>query len=95
LECKRVTFSRHAVERMFERSLSPGDVRTVLEHGEVIAEFPDDTPFPSRLMLGSVGGGPLHVLVAFDRADGACIIVTTYRPDSALWEPDFKTRRSR
>lgn len=95
MECSEVIFSRHAVERMFERGLSPRDVRTVLEHGEVIAEIPDDKPLPSRLLLGSVGGGPLHVLMAFDPSDGRCIVVTTYRPDPTLWEPDFKARRSR
>jgi len=95
LECREVIFSRHAVERMFERGLSPRDVRTVLEHGEVIEEIPDDKPLPSRLLLGFVEGGPLHVLAAFDRSDGTCIVVTTYRPDPSLWGPDFKTRRSR
>lgn len=95
MECTRVFFSRHAVERMFERSLSPGDVRTVLQHGEVIASFPDDKPFPSSLVLGLVAGQPLHVLVAFNASEGTCMVVTTYRPDPDLWESDFRSRRSR
>ena len=40
------------------------DVRHVLQTGEVIEEYPDDTPFPSYLILGFVGDRPFHVVVA-------------------------------
>jgi hypothetical protein len=36
----------------------------------------------------------LHLVVAQDRESGDCYLVTVYPPDPALWEPDFRTRRS-
>jgi hypothetical protein len=49
---------------MFERGISTDDVRQVTELGEVIREYADDTPYPSRLILGWIGGCPLHVVAA-------------------------------
>jgi len=40
---------------MFERGISETDVNRVLVDGEVIQTYPDDTPYPSRLMLGWLG----------------------------------------
>ena len=37
---------------MFERSINRDDVRHVIDNGEVIREYLDDKPFPSRLILG-------------------------------------------
>jgi hypothetical protein len=44
MECKEVVFSSHAVKRMFERGINPTDVRAIINSGEVIAEYPDETP---------------------------------------------------
>ena len=49
---------------MFERGVTVGDIRAVLTTGETIEEYPKDTPYPSRLVLGWVGGRPLHVVAA-------------------------------
>ena len=48
----KITFRAHAVRRMFERVVSTDEVRAVLATGETIADYPDDTPYPSRLVLG-------------------------------------------
>lgn len=45
-------FRRHAVERMAERNITRADVELVVKTGEIIREYSDDTPYPSRLMLG-------------------------------------------
>ncbi len=52
---QKLVFRVHAIQRMFERSIQDEDVRTVLRQGEVIEAYPDDTPYPSYLMLGWVG----------------------------------------
>jgi hypothetical protein len=70
-------------------------VTDVLTQGEIIADYPDDQPYPSRLLLGFTGGKPLHVVVAFDRNSGLCIVVTTYVPLPSQWERDFRTRKTR
>ncbi|MFQ5954886.1 MAG: DUF4258 domain-containing protein [Kiloniellales bacterium] len=66
MDCDRILFSGHAIRRMFERGLRVSDVAAVLRHGEVIDVYPEDTPFPSRLMLGFVGSRAIHVVVAAD-----------------------------
>lgn len=68
-------------------------IAAVLRVGEVIADYPEDAPFPSRLLLGFALGQPVHVVVARDPESGACFVVTVYRPDPQLWEQDHKTRR--
>lgn len=78
---------------MFERKISEEDVLKLLKWGETIAEYPDDKPYPSRLLLGWVGERPLHVLVAENKDQAEMIVVTVYEPDLKTWEPDFKKRR--
>jgi len=52
MNCERIVFSGHAIQRMFERRLSGSDVRSVLRDGEEIASYPDDAPYSSCIMLG-------------------------------------------
>lgn len=56
---------------------------------------PDDTPFPSRLVLGWRGSKPLQVVVADDAAMNETIVIAVYEPDSDQWEPGFRRRRQR
>lgn len=89
-----VVFSGHAVRRMFERSVDADSVRHVLRSGEVIAEYPDDRPFPTLLLLAFVGRRPLHVVAALDADARACYVVSVYEPDPGLWDEGFRRRRS-
>jgi hypothetical protein len=93
LECGRVVFSGHAIRRMFQRGVGRDAVNAVISDGETIAEYPDDSPYPSRLLLGLVEGRPLHVVVAWDAGTDRCIIVTVYEPRHEQWEPGFRKRR--
>jgi hypothetical protein len=70
MDCKRVLFSGHPIQRMFERGIGREDVLAVITDGERISEYPDDKPFPSRLLLGTANSEPLHVVVAFDLSKG-------------------------
>jgi hypothetical protein len=69
------------------------DIRRVLETGEVIEEYPDDTPYPSRLILGWNGTKPLHVVIADNNEDKETIIITAYEPNQNEWEHGFKRRK--
>ena len=89
----RIIFRVHAVERMFKRQVSADDVRHVLATGEVIGDYPDDTPYPSRLLLGWTGERPLHVVAAYNRTDMETIVITVYEPDPNLWEQDLRRRK--
>jgi len=44
MDCDAISFSRHAIERMFDRAISPEEVRMALVTGEVIADYPEDAP---------------------------------------------------
>jgi len=91
----RLIFRYHAVQRMVQRGISLRDVRAALETGETIETYSDDAPYPSRLVLGWVGGTrALHVVVADDVAANEVIIVTVYEPDLVTWQPGFRRRRS-
>jgi hypothetical protein len=94
MNCKGLHFSRHAFERMFQRGISPDAVGQVVVSGEVIADYPDDQPFPSSLLLGFHGDKPVHAVVALDSENGDCHLVTIYWPNPAIWDETFKKRRS-
>jgi hypothetical protein len=89
----KVVFRVHAIERMFERDISEADVRDVLGNGEVIQTYPDDLPFPSRLMLGYCGGRPLHVVAGDDPEETATVVITVYQPDPGRWDATFRRRK--
>jgi hypothetical protein len=89
----RISYRVHALQRMFQRDISNDDVRYVIENGRIIEDYPDDTPYPSRLLLGMVGARPLHVVVAVNAEADETIVITAYEPDSDLWQEDFTERR--
>lgn len=93
--CSEYSFSRHAVEKMFNRGISTDEVKQIAQDGDLIREYPEDQPYPSYLLLGYVNGRPLHVLVAQETEGGPCVVVTAYVPDNTYWLDDYRTRRNR
>jgi len=83
------------MRRMVERGISRAGVIAVLSHGDTVEWYPDDDPYPSRLLTGTVGGRVLHVVVADDPASQSSVIITAYEPDAKIWEMDKRTRRQR
>ncbi|MGP1454263.1 MAG: DUF4258 domain-containing protein [Treponema sp.] len=77
-------FSEHVFKRMAERSISPNTIKDVIKNGMVIKEYPDDTPYPSRLILGYDNNRPIHVVSAYDQNDDMEYIITVYEPDTQL-----------
>ncbi|MBI4384981.1 MAG: DUF4258 domain-containing protein [Nitrospinae bacterium] len=90
---KRVAFTRHALNQIFTRSIGIDDVKAVISSHEILAEYPDDFPYPSRLLLGFVKGRPLHVVLGYNSKESAAYVVTVYEPNPVLWEPGFRRRR--
>ena len=91
----RRVFRVHAIQRMFQRRVSEEEVKQVVVAGETIETYPDDKPFPSRLMLGWIGSRPVHVVVADNVAAQEAVIITVYQPDPEEWETGFKRRKRR
>ena len=90
---RRLVFRVHALQAMFQRRISEGEVRSVIARGKVIESYPDDQPYPSRLLLGWEGTRPVHVVVAENEPEQEIIIITVYEPDLVRWEPGFERRR--
>jgi hypothetical protein len=63
---------------MFARSINTTSVKTAISNGEIILEYLDDKPYPSFLMLWFDNNEPLHVVVAQNRQDDSCYIITAY-----------------
>jgi hypothetical protein len=90
----RLVFRVHAIQRMYQRNINELEVRHVIAAGEIVEDYPDDTPYPSRLLLGWHDKRPLHVVVADNRDDKENIVITAYEPDPTEWEADFKRRKT-
>ncbi len=90
----KLIFRVHAFRRMFERQITVDDVRAVVESGQTIEDYPDDKPYPSRLVLGWTSARPVHVVVAHDLSENEDIVITVYEPDPELWEDGFRRRRT-
>lgn len=91
--CKNLKFTGHAFQQMFHRRISRDDVRNIITYGEVIKEYPDDKPYPSRLMLGFSRNRILHVVLSSDDENETCHIITAYEPDPKIWTEDFRKKR--
>jgi len=90
---KNIVFRVHALKRMAQRRISDEDISGVLETGEIIEDYPDDFPYPSRLLLGWSESRPIHVVVAFDEEKDQAVIITAYEPNDKEWDDQFRRRR--
>jgi len=86
MDCSGFIFSSHAVNAMIVRNIPADDVIKVIERGEVIAEYPNDKPYPSKLLLDFIEGRAIHVVVAQNNKSTQCIVITCYFPDLTLWD---------
>ena len=77
------------------RGITEEEVYAVIDNGEVIETYPEDAPFPSRLVLGWIAQRPIHVVMADEPETVTIIVITTYEPDLERWLPGFRRRRPR
>ncbi len=89
-----IVMTKHCKDRCIIRDISIDDIERAILNGEIIEDYPDDTPFPSVLIMGySKMLKPLHVVAS---TDGEMLyIITAYFPNKDIWEDDLKTRRER
>ncbi len=78
---------------MFQRAISPQTVRFIIEKGKIIERYQEDTPYPSRLILGYDGERFIHVVAGYNEKSDTEHIVTVYEPTTTLWNEDFTKRR--
>jgi hypothetical protein len=48
----KLIYRKHAIIRVFESDISDEDICEILSVGETIACYPDNSPYPSQLLLG-------------------------------------------
>jgi hypothetical protein len=89
-----LVYTKHAFRRMIQRSIPPIMVRQVLALGEVIENYPDDSPYPSFLILAFINERPIHIAAADDHTMKLTHIITAYEPSAVEWEPGFRKRQS-
>ena len=92
-ECakKKILYLPHAVRQMSrpDRMISPEEVRSVIERGEIIENYPEDQRGHSCLLLGFPDNrGPIHVVCA--PKDEYLAIITAYIPNDTEWKKTLK-----
>ena len=87
-----IAMTNHAKARFGERNICLDDIESAISSGRIIEEYPDDTPFPSCLIVGkTVSERVLHTVVS---TDGAFLyIITAYWPNPDKWTEDFTKRK--
>lgn len=93
MDCTSLSFSGHAIQRMFERKLTRDNIASAITEGEIIRNYPDDTPYPSNLLLWFKDGLPIHVVAAQNAEDRSCYVITAYVPSDKLWQPGFREKK--
>lgn len=58
----KIIFRTHSLQRMFQRKISVAEVKSVVAAGKMIENYPEDLPYPSKLVLGYSNERPLHVV---------------------------------
>lgn len=91
---RKYLFLPHAMRQMNrpERMISTREIRRVVEQGEIIENYPEDSRGHSCLMLG-LGNEERAIHVVCAPKEDYLAIITAYLPDHAEWAVDSKTRR--
>jgi hypothetical protein len=90
---KRRLYLPHAIRQMAkpDRMITTNEARAVIEHGEVIEDYPDDPRGHSCLMLGyGEMNRPIHIVCA--PKDHYLAIITAYVPEPDKWSHDYRVR---
>ena len=90
---KKILYLPHAVRQMSkpDRMITTADIRTVIDAGELIEDYPDDARGHSCLILGLSDKRFLHVVCA--PKDDYLAVITAYIPNDQEWESGYRKRK--
>jgi hypothetical protein len=80
-----IVYRLHAIQRMFEREVNNDELRQIIDKAKVIERYVNDSPYPSRLILGQVNNRPLHIVITENKPENKIIVITVYEPDPRKW----------
>jgi Domain of unknown function (DUF4258) len=91
--------SFHAQQERLEEDLDLIQIEAaIIEHGELLEEYPNDPRGKSCLVLGFVGSRPLHTVLGWTTMKGESQkmlrLITVYTPTAPKWT-DPRTRGGR
>ena len=87
-----ISYRLHALERMFERNVSCEELANIIRKGELVENYPNNKPYPSKLVLGRANNRPLHVVFTFNKEEKSAVVVTVYEPDPRKWTKNLVRR---
>ena len=90
----KIMWQRHALQRMFERSISRDDVKVAIAKGKIIEEYLNDFPYPSYLIAYINIRKPLHVVLSYDEQLDVVYIITAYIPNRTHFKENLITRNN-
>ena len=92
---RRLLFLPHAVRQMArpERMITPGEVRAIIERGEVIEDYPEDARGHSCLLHGR-GNAQREIHVVCSPKEDYLAVITAYLPSEDEWNSDLRTRKT-
>jgi len=89
----KIVYRLHAIERMFERNISEENINEAVLIGKVIENYPEDKPYPSKLLFALINNRPIHVVIAENISNEEIIVITVYEPDLSKWDESFERRK--
>ncbi len=86
IDANRMRISDHADLEAHEDRLSYEEIFYSVRRGNIIEEYPTDTPYPSCLVYGqTLRGEPTHSVWAYNPDNRWAVLITVYRPDPNRW----------
>jgi hypothetical protein len=88
--------SDHGYDELAEDRILVRDIVSSLPEAELIENYPEFPKGPCVLVLQhDRDGAPLHAVWGIPKGlNSPAVLVTAYRPDSAKWTHDFRSRRT-
>ncbi|MBI5560248.1 MAG: DUF4258 domain-containing protein [Deltaproteobacteria bacterium] len=82
----KIRITDHADEEIHNDGLTFEEVFVSVLSGEVIEEYPKDSPYPSCLICGkNYKNEPIHSVWAYNKETMGAVLITAYRPDPKKW----------